>query len=109
MALVPPISGWMYVPEVDLLADLASILVLVGGGVLIFRTFRERYLLWWIFGWASFVIYEVSNDTFAIGPGSLTATAVSQIAFIVAVTLFSGAIFLYLRRIRLLIDFVSRD
>ncbi len=106
MALVPPISGWMYVPEVDLLADLASILVLVGGGVLIFRTFRERYLLWWIFGWASFVIYEVSNDTFAIGPGSLTATAVSQIAFIVAVTLFSGAIFLYLRRIRLLIPSV---
>ena len=106
MTLLLPMAGWTHVPEVDLLADVASALVLLGGGVLVFRSFRQRYLLWWIFGWASYVIYRSSSDLLDVTRSPAAALAISQSAFIVAVTLFAGAVFQYVRRFQLMIPVV---
>ena len=106
MTLVLPMPGGTHVPEADLLADVASALVLLGGGLLIFRYFQQRYLQWWIFGWASFVIYRVNSDAVGLMNGPTVGLGVSQCAFVIAVTLFSAAIFQYLRQYRLLIPAV---
>jgi PAS domain S-box-containing protein len=107
MTLLLPMAGWAHVPELDLLAEMASALVLLGGGVLVFRSFRQRYLLCWIFGWASYVIYRGSSDGLD-GVRSLSAAlAISQIAFVVAITLFASAVLLYSRRFRLMIPIVT--
>ena len=106
MTLLLPMAGWTHVPEVDLLADMASALVLLGGGVLVFRSFRQRYLLWWIFGWASYVIYRSSSDLLDLTRSPAVALAISQSAFIVAVTLFAAAVFQYVRRFQLMIPVV---
>jgi PAS domain S-box-containing protein len=103
MTLVLGMLGWTHVPEVDLLADMASALVLLGGGLLVFRSFRQRYLQWWIFGWASFVIYRLNSDAVGLSSSPVVVLAISQSAFVVAVMLFAGAVFLYLRQYRLLI------
>ena len=103
MTLVLPIAGWTHVPEVDLLADIATTLVLLGGGVLIFRTFRQRYLLLWIFGWASYVLYRTSGDALDLVRSPAVALALSQGAFVIAVSLFAAAVLLYVRRFLLMI------
>jgi PAS domain S-box-containing protein len=106
MTLLLPMAGWAHVPEVDLLADVASALVLLGGGVLVFRSFRQRHLLCWIFGWASYVIYRGSSDGLNGVRGPSLTAAISQIAFIVAITLFAAAVLQYARRFRLMIPLV---
>src|SRR5580704_8893963 len=73
----------------------SAALVILAAGLLVFRTFRERYLLIWILGWLA---YFVSNWTLH-HPGAEStaryAVAVSQSQFMLAVCLFSAAIFVY--------------
>ncbi len=106
MTLFLPMAGWAHVPELDLLADMASALVLLGGGVLVFRSFRQRYLLCWIFGWASYVLYRGSSDGLDGVRSAGVWLAISQVAFVVAITLFASAVLLYARRFRLTIPLV---
>ena len=86
------------------LADLAvpkfvavesAALVILAAGLLVFRTFRERYLLIWILGWLA---YFVSNWTIhhpGVDPNSRYAIAISQSQFVLALCMFSAAVFVY--------------
>ena len=73
----------------------SAALVILAAGLLVFRTFRERYLLVWILGWLA---YFVSNWTIhhpGVDPNSRYAVAVSQSQFVLALCLFSAAVFVY--------------
>jgi PAS domain S-box-containing protein len=73
----------------------SAALVILAAGLLVFRTFRERYLLIWIVGWLA---YFVSNWTIhhpGIDASSRYAVAVSQSQFVLALCLFSAAVFVY--------------
>ena len=48
-------------PAIELLADSSGVLILLAAGFLVFRTFRERYLLAWILGWSFYLVYRVST------------------------------------------------
>ncbi len=86
---------------VELLSDCSGILLLLAASFVVYRTFRDRYLLAWIAGWFAFLVYRVATVS-----GSLTAVpswmpALAQGAFICAVTLFVLAIVCYAGAVRL--------
>ncbi len=78
----------------QLLAQPTTILVLLAA-VLVFRTYRERYLLCWIIGWLSYLLFELSQSAFGLYPESRTLHAVSIVSFVAAVLLFACAVFFY--------------
>ncbi len=78
-----------------LLAVESAALVTLAASLLVFRTFRERYLLIWILGWLA---YFVSGWTLRSGvPGAdpRYVLAISQWQFVLAITLFAIAVFVY--------------
>src|SRR5215472_6046068 len=84
-----------------LLAEVSAPLILLGGAVLLYRSFREKYLLPWIAGWG---IYSLSRLFLAISLSHAPAVwlALANAAFVLAVALFSAAIFYYVGQPRLL-------
>jgi PAS domain S-box-containing protein len=80
---------------VEVLADTSGILILLAAGFLVFRTFRERYLLAWILGWSCYLVYRLANTSPQLLPASLWMGALSQAAYIAAVTLFVAALLFY--------------
>ena len=66
-------------------------LIMLAASVVVFRTFRERYLLIWILGWFSYLGSHLSENYF---PSTL-AMAGSQAALVLAVCLFSCAVLVY--------------
>jgi len=72
----------------------SAALVVLAASLLVFRTFRERYLLIWILGWLA---YSVSNWTLASVQGSDSGylVAVGQSQFVLALFLFASAVFVY--------------
>lgn len=76
-------------------------LIMIAAGLVVLRTFRERYLLIWILGWCA---YLVSHMPIAPGWGSEYAEAISHHGeFALAVCLFAGSVFLYTQARKLLI------
>lgn len=84
------------------LAEASAPLILLGGAVLLYRSFREKYLLPWIAGWG---VYTLAKLFLAkhVSHGSNIWLALANVAFVVAVSLFVAAIFYYVYRPRLLI------
>src|SRR6266567_872674 len=92
-------SHWLVVGDMTvprLVAQESAALIIVAASLLVFRTFRERYLLIWILGWLA---YFISRWTVH---GSLESdslprylTAISHAEFILAVCLFAAAVFVY--------------
>lgn len=81
----------------------SAALLMLAAGMLVFRTFRERYLLTWILGWlavfvSSWTIHGIHMDA---APSYLQA--ISQAVFVLAVCLFSGAVFIYARSRKLIL------
>jgi two-component system NtrC family sensor kinase len=86
------------------LADLAlprfvavesAALVILAAGLLVFRTFRERYLLIWILGWLAYFVSGWTVHHPGAGTNSRYVAAVSQSQFVLALCLFSAAVFVY--------------
>ncbi len=73
-------------------AEAPEILVLLGASLLVFRTFRHRYLLPWMLGWLAYLIYRGPQWLL---PSNLGLGWAPAVAFIAAVFLFSAAILLY--------------
>src|SRR3954451_3591500 len=98
MTVVLAVSGWLSgLASVEYLAGTASTLILLGAGILVYRAFRQRYLLYWIIGWSLYFLYRLSLDRaqdLGFPPALL---ALTYIAFCFAAALFSGAVFEYLR------------
>jgi hypothetical protein len=85
----------------------SAALVILAAGLLVFRTFRERYLLVWILGWLA---YFVSNWTIhhpGVDPTSRYAVAVSQSQFVLALCLFSAAVFVYSHARKVLVPLLT--
>src|SRR5437762_2662026 len=92
-------SHWLVVGDMTvprLVAQESAALIVLAASLLVFRTFRERYLLIWILGWLA---YFISRWTVH---GSLESdslprylTAISHAEFILAVCLFAAAVFVY--------------
>jgi len=83
--------GDLSVPK--LMAQESAALIILAASLLVFRTFRERYLLVWILGWLA---YFVSRWTLRGSPvWSRDLIAVAHAEFILAVCLFAASVFLY--------------
>ena len=84
------------------LAEMSTLLILLAGAVLLYSSFRERYQVPWIAGWALFTLSKVFL-TFGIGhtPDRIWG-ALCYAAFISAVGLFATSIFLYTAQKKLL-------
>src|SRR5690348_1749766 len=93
--------GELGVPKLS--AQESAALILLAAALLVFRTFRGRYLLVWILGWLA---YFVSHWTMRSGDlGSLTPylTAISQAEFVLAICLFAAAVLVFTHSKRLLL------
>jgi PAS domain S-box-containing protein len=87
--------AFMDVPVPKFVAVESAALVILAAGLLLFRTFRERYLLIWIVGWLA---YFVSNWTVrhpGIDSAARYGVAVAQSQFVLALCLFSASVFVY--------------
>ena len=77
------------------LAEASAPLILLGAAVLLYRSFRQKYLLPWIAGWA---VYSMAKLFLAISLShrEVTWLALGNAGFVLAVGLFSAAIFYYI-------------
>jgi two-component system NtrC family sensor kinase len=88
------VAGDATVPRLTLQESAA--LILLASSLLVFRTFRERYLLTWTVGWLAYLMSHWTLRGFVAGdfvPRYLTA--ISQGEFVLAVGLFTAAILVY--------------
>jgi PAS domain S-box-containing protein len=78
-----------------LTASESAALIMLAATILVFRTFRERFLLVWAGGWLAYAASQwfAQNDT-ATSPEQM---AISQAAFVLAICLFAASILLYTR------------
>jgi len=93
-----PLCVWYAVGEFavpKLTAQESAAFIMLAASILVFRTFRERFLLVWTLGWLA---YGVSQWFGADSPAVATSPklqAISQAAFVLAVCLFTAAILVY--------------
>src|SRR5437016_8435710 len=102
-------SHWLVVGDMTvprLVAQESAALIMLAATLLVFRTFRERYLLIWILGWLA---YFVSHWTLRSAPRFATPAylvASSEGLFVMAVCLFAAAVFVYSHARRLIAPLV---
>jgi PAS domain S-box-containing protein len=91
--------GSMLAPKVT--AQESAALIILAASLVVLRTFRERYLLFWIVGWLA---YLVSRLPVPVGNGSEYALAISHNGeFVLAVGLFAVSVLLYTKAKKLLL------
>ena len=73
----------------------SAALLLLAASLLVFRAFRERYLLIWTLGWLAFFVSRWTLAEHGAGPVPKYLIAISQAEFVLAVCLFAAAIFVY--------------
>jgi PAS domain S-box-containing protein len=78
-----------------LVAQEPAVLVVLAASLLVFRTFRERYLLIWIVGWLAYFVSRCTLHGLVGEPLSAYSLAIAQAEFILAVCLFAAAVFVY--------------
>ena len=71
----------------------SAALIMLAASLLVFRTFRERYLLVWILAWSTYFVSQCSLRGTASGPSLLVASGRAE--FVLAVCLFAATVFLY--------------
>src|ERR1700681_3156328 len=86
-------AGSLFAPK--LVAGESSVLVILAASLLVFRTFRERYLLLWIVGWLAYFVSRSTLQSLDPLPSSSYLVAISQAEFILAVCLFAAAVVVY--------------
>ena len=86
-------AGEFAVPK--LTAQESAAFIMLAATILVFRTFRERFLLVWSLGWLAYGVsqwFSANPAAFATAP---ELEAISQSAFVLAVCLFATSILLY--------------
>jgi PAS domain S-box-containing protein len=96
-----PVAG-LAVPK--LTPQEGAALIMLAASLVVFRTFRERYLLVWIVGWLAYLVARVSLAGFA--PDSPFLVASGQAEFVLAAGLFAIAVLLYTHSRKLLLPFI---
>jgi PAS domain S-box-containing protein len=75
-----------------------ALLIVLGASLLVLSALRERYLLIWAAGWAMLVSSRLAGvHGLAMGMLERYVPAAEQAAFVAAMGLFAGAVFVYLR------------
>jgi len=87
------LAGDFAVPP--LIAVESAALIILAATLLVFRTFRERYLLVWIVGWLAYFVSTSPLHNLNSEQSSALAPAVSHAEFVLAVSLFVLAILVY--------------
>ena len=83
-------------------AEGLAVLTFLAANLLVFRTFRDRYLLTWIVGWLAYSVYRLPV-TFS----ATTSDLVPHLAFVVAAFFFSAAVLIYADAPRLILPSAS--
>lgn len=90
-----PFAQNMNIEVSRMLTEGAATLVLLAGAVVVYRSFRERYLGIWISGWLLYFAYhEAGVASEFLNPGGLLTT-LSQLSFLLSLTLLVLAILVY--------------
>ncbi|MFZ0801853.1 MAG: GAF domain-containing protein [Terriglobales bacterium] len=85
----------------------SATLVVLAASLLVFRTFRERYLLIWILGWLAYFVSGWTLHSTLSGGSPELLVAISQSQFILAVSLFTCAVFVYSHARKLLFPLLA--
>ena len=92
-------------PAEEFLGQASAVLLLLGSAVLIYRSFRGRYLLTWILGWLAYLVHKFAA---AVSLNNPAFHALSAAMYVTAITLFAVSVFYYTgqtSRLRLLVAF----
>jgi two-component system NtrC family sensor kinase len=81
----------------------SAALILLAASLLVFRTFRDRYLLIWNVGWLAYLVSRWTIRGLADGSTPRYLTAISQAEFVLAVGMFAAAILVYTHSQKLLL------
>src|SRR4051812_14227996 len=93
------VYGWLdRLAPVGNVADTTTTLVLLVAGVLIYRTFRERYLFFWIIGWSAYLLYRLSVERAGELGYPPYMVALTYVSFLISSGLFAASVFDYLNR-----------
>jgi PAS domain S-box-containing protein len=99
-------TTWYAVGDITvakLMVPESAALIMLAASLLVFRTFRERYLLIWIAGWLAYFVSHWSLRGVGSVPSTQYLTAISQAEFVVAVCLFAAAVVVYTQARKLLL------
>jgi len=95
-----PLCVWYAVGELAvprLTAQESAAFIMLAASIVVFRTFRERFLLVWILGWLAYGVSQWFGADSAAFITSPELQTVSQAAFVLAVSLFTASILIYTR------------
>lgn len=96
-------AGYLFAPK--LVAEESAVLVILAASLLVFRTFRERYLLLWIVGWLAYFVSRVTLHS--IDSMASYLIAISQAEFMLAVCLFAAAVLVYTQARQMLLPLLA--
>jgi len=85
----------------------SAALIVLAASLLVFRTFRERYLLIWILGWLAYSVSNWTSRNILARPHSTILPAVTQSQFVLAISLFAVAILVYSNAKRLILPLLT--
>src|SRR5258708_16426524 len=100
--MYPELRSALFVQANLVLLDVLALLILLAGMALVYRSFREKYLVPWMSGWA---VYTGAKILLALGmfhQGPSLWTGLGRIVFPAAVGLLSAAVLYYVRQSQLL-------
>jgi PAS domain S-box-containing protein len=84
------------------LAEMSTLLILLGGAILLYSSFREKYLVPWIAGWSVFTLSKVFLALSSSRPPAQLWTALAYGTHVIAVGLFATTVFFYVSQRKLL-------
>lgn len=84
------------------LAEASILLILLAGAMLLYWSFRERYLVPWIAGWSAYSLAKLFSALSGVPAASKFWIPLAYASFVLAVGLFTGAVFLYVYQKKLL-------
>src|SRR6266513_831079 len=85
------------------MAEASAMLILLAGAILLYRSFRDKYLAPWIAGWTVYSLSKVFMALSIFNPDSSVWKALGYAFFPMATALFATAIFIYVDHKRLLL------
>ncbi|HEX8815529.1 MAG TPA: PAS domain S-box protein [Terriglobales bacterium] len=85
----------------------SATLVIMAASLLVFRTFRERYLLTWVLGWVAYFVAGWTMHEGVAGANARYLIATSHAQFVLAVSLFAAAIFVYSNARKMLLPLLT--
>ena len=87
------------------LAEMSTLLILLAGAILLYSSFREKYLVPWIAGWSVFTLSKVFLALSSSHPQALWVT-LAYVTYVIAVGLFATSVFFYVSQLKLLLPSV---